>query len=119
MERPTGDSYVVKISDARFRKNIVYYVLGYTSNKAKIKETWEGVPEWRKKEFEEAVKNRRLIQPFGNFFGIVFEDSEPFECPKCGCTEWIFLGVEHIEREGRKRLTLFEWTEVDPPPASC
>ncbi|KXA92414.1 hypothetical protein AKJ66_04195 [candidate division MSBL1 archaeon SCGC-AAA259E22] len=113
----TGDSYVVKITDARFRKNIVYYVLGYTSNKAKIKETWKGVPEWRKEKFEEAVKNRRLIQPFGNFFGIVYENPEPFKCPKCGCTEWIFLGIEHIEKEERERKTIFEWVEADPPPA--
>ncbi|KXA88545.1 hypothetical protein AKJ62_04945 [candidate division MSBL1 archaeon SCGC-AAA259D14] len=113
----TGDSFMVKINDARFRKNIVYYVCGYTSNKKKVKEIWEDVPEWRKVEFEKVAKNRRLIQTFGNFFGIVYKNSEPFKCPKCGGTDWIFLGVEHIEKEERERRTLFEWMEADPPPA--
>lgn len=113
----TGDSRIVKISDARFRKNIVYYVLGYTSNKTKVKETWEGVPEWRKEKFEQVVKNRRLIQTFGNFYGIVFDNSEPFECPECGCTEWTFLGVEYIAEEKEKRWTLFDWEGADPPPS--
>lgn len=113
----TGNSFIVDIKDARFRKNIVYYVLGYTSNKTKVKETWKSVPEWRKEKFEKVVKNRRLIQPFGNFYGIVFDNSEPFKCPECGCTEWIFLGIEYIAEEKQERWTLFDWEGADPPPS--
>ncbi|KXA96979.1 hypothetical protein AKJ39_03885 [candidate division MSBL1 archaeon SCGC-AAA259J03] len=64
--------------------------------KRKDKRNLGDVPEWRKVEFEKVAKNRRLIQPFGNFFGIVFENPEPFKCPKCGCTEWIFFIIRDI-----------------------
>ncbi|KXA94955.1 hypothetical protein AKJ65_03005, partial [candidate division MSBL1 archaeon SCGC-AAA259E19] len=58
-------------------------------------------------------EGRRLIQTFGVFYGGIPEDTVTFECPKCGCTEWIFLGVEHVTE---KKVTLFEWMEEDPPP---
>ncbi|KXB03022.1 hypothetical protein AKJ47_01160 [candidate division MSBL1 archaeon SCGC-AAA261G05] len=109
----TGDSFIVDIRDLRRRKAGVFYVLGYISSKTKVEETWEGVPKWRKREFEEAVRHRRLIQAFGYFFGTVCASSDSFECPKCGCTEWIFLGVECVSR---KKVTLLDWVEnVDPP----
>ncbi|KXA89352.1 hypothetical protein AKJ57_05445 [candidate division MSBL1 archaeon SCGC-AAA259A05] len=109
----TGDSFVVDIRSLRDPKKGILYVLGYLSSKTKVEETWEGVPEHRKREFEEMVKHRRLIQTFGIFYGTAPTGSDPFECPECGCTEWIFLWVEHMREE---KVTLFDWMEEDPPP---
>ncbi|KXA93510.1 hypothetical protein AKJ64_00480 [candidate division MSBL1 archaeon SCGC-AAA259E17] len=109
----TGDSFYVDIRSVRNRKAGVFYLLGYVSSKTKVEKTWEGVPEHVKRQYEDVVEGRRLIQTFGVFYGGIPEDTVTFECPKCGCTEWIFLWVEHV-REGR--VTLFDWMEEDPPP---
>ncbi|KXA96560.1 hypothetical protein AKJ37_04920 [candidate division MSBL1 archaeon SCGC-AAA259I09] len=110
----TGDSFIVDIRSLRNRKRGILYVLGYLSSKTKVEETWEDVPEHKKRKFEEVVEGRRLIQTFGVFHGAIPMDSDPFECLKCGCTEWIFLGVEYVDR---KRMTLWDWVEKSHPPS--
>jgi len=106
----TGDSYVVDIQLLRKRNAGVKYVLGYCSDEDKVRDTWGGVPESRKKEFERAVKHRRLVQTFGHLHGVQKRDSV-FECPECGGTNWINLSFEFAEG-----LSLAEWDKGRRPP---
>jgi len=110
----TGGSYIVDIQALRNREAGVVYCLGYCSDEDKIRETWEDVSESRKREFERAVKHRRLIQTFGHLHGVP-KRSTPFECPECGSVNWVNLSFEKVEG-----LSLAEWDKGRrPPPGSA
>lgn len=106
----TGDSYIVDIEALRNREAGVVYALGYCSSRDKVAETWAGTSEARKREFERAVKHRRLIQTFGSLHG-VRRLERPFECPECGCMEWINLTFEYAEGQ-----SLGDWNRGRKPP---
>jgi len=107
----TGDSYIVDIQSLRNRKAGVSYVLGYCASASKVAEVWDGQPESRRIEYEEAVKHRRMIQTFGSMFGVQKEESGPFQCEECGSTDWINLSTEHAGGQ-----SLLEWSRSRPPP---
>lgn len=106
----TGDSYIVDIQGLRNREAGVVYALGYCSSRDKVEETWAGTSEARKREFEEAVKHRRLVQTFGHLYGVQGREV-PFECPECGCVEWINLTFEYAEGQ-----SLGDWNRGRKPP---
>lgn len=106
----TGDSFVVDIQGLRNREAGVVYVLGYCSSRDKVREMWEGISEARKREFEEAVKHRRLIQTFGHLHGVQKREWL-FECPECGCTDWINLTYDYAEGQ-----SLADWNRGRKPP---
>lgn len=83
----TGDSYVVDIRKLANQEAGVRYVLGYTTKREKIERDWCDESEDRKKEFEDAIKGRRFLQPWGSLYG-VDRCEHSLTCPTCQKSTW-------------------------------
>lgn len=89
-EETTGDSSALDIRECRKPESAVGYVLGYTTAGPKIEKDWADIDEETRRVFEEAVKERRLLQTFGHLHGKRSRRAK-FHCPKCDALAWILL----------------------------
>lgn len=79
----TGDSYVVGISAVESGIKALKYVLAYSmQNPGDLRQS-------QRDEFNRVFFGKRMLQPFGSWFGAMKKVEVPFLCPVCGGDSWI------------------------------
>lgn len=110
----TGDSYVVDVRWCRKPSAAVAYILGYTTKGSKVAETWGDVDGQTRRRYEEAVKDRRLVQTFGHLHGVQPAD-RPFRCPACGGASWTVVEFDPVLAAEVETFDVREFRDREPP----